>query len=717
MNNNIIKEIANTLNIKEKNIEKVLTLLKDGNTIPFIARYRKEQTENLNEIQIKNINDLYIYKENLLQRKQEVIRKIDEKNLLTEELKTKILSCEKLIEVEDLYRPFKEKKETKAAIAIKKGMEPLAKIIMSFPLNKTIEQLAENFKCEEKDTTKKIEGAKYIIEEYIKDNASFRKYIRENILKHGIIKSKIKKDKNLKDDIKKTYEMYYDYSEKVNNIKPHRILAINRGEKENILNVTIEVDKDYILEYMNKRIIKNEKSQVTNFVKECIKDSLNKSILPSEIREIRNILKEIGDKSAIENFSSNVQNLLMTPPFKEITVLGFDPAFRTGCKLAVLDKNGNVLHIDKIYPHEPKNEVEQSKKKVLDLINKYKINVIAIGNGTASRESEKFIANLIKESKKEVKYIIVSEAGASIYSASDLAIKEFPNLDVSERSAISIGRRLQDPLSELVKIDPKGIGVGLYQHDVKEKDLDEALHFTVESIVNNVGVNINTASYSILSYISGLTKPMIDKIINKRNEIGKFKSREEIKNKKIISDKAYEQAIGFLRIKDSLNPLDKTFVHPESYDKVYKLLNILNLDINDIGSSALIEKLNNINLENIKNELNIDKYTLEDIIEQLKKPLLDPREEFDKPLLKDNILDIKDLKIGDDIEGVVRNVVDFGAFIDIGLHNDGLIHISKMTDKYIKHPSEILSVGDIVKCHVIDINLEKEKVSLQLNRN
>ncbi len=711
MNERIIKELSVSLNISESRINTVLKLLEDGNTIPFIARYRKEATGNMNETDIKAISDSYNYQASLFKRKEDVIRLIDEKGLMTDELREKILACEKLIEVEDLYRPYKEKKKTKASEAIKMGLEPLAKIIMSFPLGKSVEDLASGFSCLEKDNSKKVLGAGYIIAEYISDNASYRKYIRNNMLKYGVICSKKKKNA---EDLNKTYEMYYDYSEKVCEIKPHRILAINRGENEGVLSVSIDIDKDYVLGYLESKIIKNKDSLVCDFVKSCIKDSFDRLIFPSEEREVRSILKEKADIVAIDNFSLNVRNLLMTPPFKETIVMGFDPAFRTGCKLAIMDKNGSVLHIDKIYPHEPKCEVEKSKKIVLDLLNKYKVDVIAIGNGTASRESEKFISSLIHEADHEVKYIIVSEAGASIYSASSLAKEEFPTFDVSERSAVSIGRRLQDPLSELVKIDPKGIGVGLYQHDVKQKDLDDSLKFTVESIVNSVGVNINTASSSVLSYISGLTKPMIKKLLDKRNELGKFLSREDIKKKKILSDKAYEQAIGFLRIKDSLNPLDKTFVHPESYDKVYKLLSILSLDLKDIGTKDFNDVLDKVNINSMAKEIDIDTYTLTDIIEQLKKPLLDPRDTLEKPLLKDNILDIKDLSLGMTLEGTVRNVVDFGAFIDIGLHNDGLVHISKISKNYIKHPSDVLSVGDIVKCHVIDINLEKEKVSLSL---
>lgn len=710
MNDNIIKEIANNLNIKQIQVTNTLKLLEEGNTIPFIARYRKEATSGLNEVIIKEINDVYEYQVNLLKRKEDVIRLIDEKGLLTIDLKNKILSSSKLVEVEDLYRPFKEKKQTKATKAIELGLEPLAKIIMSFPVNKTLEELINNFKCKEEDYDKKLEGVKYIIAEFISDNAYYRKFIRNFIYKNGYITSKIKRNAI---DESKVYEMYYDYKELIKEIKPHRVLALNRGEKENVLNVSIDINKDEIISYLENKIIKNKESRVIPLVKDAIIDSYKRLIFPSIEREIRSELDSIASDSAIDNFSLNVEKLLMTPPMKEITVLGFDPAFRTGCKLAVLDKTGNVLDIKVIYPHEPKNEKEKSQEILLSLIDKYNIDVIAIGNGTASRESETFVVNVIKN-RPNVKYIIVNEAGASIYSASKLAIKEFPNLDVSERSAISIGRRLQDPLSELVKIDPKGIGVGLYQHDVKQNKLDSSLNFVVSKVVNLVGVNINTASHSILSYVSGLTNKTIDLILKEKEKLGKFKTREEIKNIKGISPKVYEQMVGFVRINDGINPLDKTGIHPESYEKTYELLKYLELDVTKIGTTELINKLNEIDIEKLTDILTIDEYTLTDIIENLKKPLLDPRSNLVKPLLKSDILTIDDLKPGMKLEGTVRNVVDFGAFIDIGLKNDALVHISQITNKYIKHPSELLSVGDIVTCYVLDILKDKNKVSLTL---
>ena len=712
MNKEIIKEIAQELNIKIEQVKAVLTLLEEGNTIPFIARYRKEKTGSLDEEQIRKINEVYDYQVSLLKRKEDVIRLIDEKGLLTEELKNNILNCNKLVEVEDLYRPYKEKKKTKATDAINNGLEPLAKTIMSFPNNLDIEKTTSNYLNDKVKSIKEaIQGAKYIIAEWISDNASYRKWIRNNMYYKGKIVSKLKK--NAKDETK-TYEMYYDYNEPVKYIKPHRILAINRGEKENVLNVNIEIDNREIETFLKTKIIKNTKSNVSDIVIDAINDSLKRLILPSVEREVRADLTEIGENSAIDNFGKNLEKLLLTPPMKDKIVLGFDPAFRTGCKLAVIDQTGKKLEIAVIYPHEPHNKYEESKKILTDLIKKHKVEIIAIGNGTASRESEKFVSQVIKEEKLPTEYIIVSEAGASVYSASKLAIEEFPDLTVEKRSAISIGRRLQDPLSELVKITPESIGVGQYQHDVSSKKLTESLDFVVSKAVNSVGVNINTASPSLLKYVSGITKKNIDKIIEYRNKEGKINSREEIKKKKLLSDKTYEQAIGFLRIIDGDNILDVTSVHPESYNIALNLLKELNCTTKDIGTSKLIDLLDNIDINTYKDKLNTDIYTLEDIISSLKKPNRDPRDDMPKPILKSDVLDINDLQIGMKLQGTVRNVIDFGAFIDIGLHNDGLIHISKMTNNYIKHPSEILNVGDIIDCYVIDINKEKEKVSLSL---
>ena len=714
MNEQIIEEISNTSNIKISSIQNVLKLLEEGNTIPFIARYRKEVTGNLNEEQIREISEVYEYQVSLQKRKEDVIRLIDEKGMLTEELKNNILNCQKLVEVEDLYRPYTEKKKTKATEAIKNGLEPLAKIIMSFPEKIDFNEVAQKYLNENVKTIEEaLQGSKYIIAEWISDNASYRKWIRNNMYHKGIIISKIKKNGEINDQTK-IYEMYYDYKEQVKYIKPHRILALNRGEKEGILSVSINIDNDEIISFLQRKLIKNEKSPSTPLVIEAIKDSLKRLILPSVEREVRAELTEKGENSAIQNFSNNLENLLLTPPIKDKTVLGFDPAFRTGCKLAVIDKTGQKLEIAVIYPHEPHNKYEESKKIITNLVNKYNIDIIAIGNGTASRESEQFIARVIKEEKLPVEYIIVSEAGASVYSASKLAIEEFPDLTVEKRSAISIGRRLQDPLSELVKITPESIGVGQYQHDVTNKKLTESLDFVVSKTVNSVGVNINTASPSLLKYVSGITKKNIDKLIDYRNKKGKINSREEIRKEKLLTDKTYKQAIGFLRINDGNNILDETAVHPESYDVALNLLKEIDMNINDIGTDKLIKKLKEINLEEYVQKLNTDIYTLTDISESLQKPHRDPRDDMPKPILKSDVLNIDDLKVGMKLQGTVRNVIDFGAFIDIGLHEDGLIHISKLTKKYIKHPSDILNVGDIIDCYVIDINKEKEKISLSL---
>lgn len=710
MNENIIKEISQNLNIKVSQVEAVLKLLSDGNTIPFIARYRKEATGALDEEVIRSINEVYEYQVNLLKRKEDVIRLIDEKGLLTDELRESIMACSKLVEVEDLYRPFKEKKKTKATEAIKNGLEPLAKMIMSFPVNGSLEEMATKFINDNvKTSDEAIMGAKYIIAEWISDNAYNRKSIRNYFYHNGILVSKKKKNAN---DENATYEMYYDYSEPVKKIKAHRILAVNRGEKEGILNVNIEINEDEIVSYLEEKIIKNKDSFVYDSVMDSIRDSLKRLILPSIEREVRSELKDNSEVVAIDNFAKNVESLLLTPPIKDKVVLGYDPAFRTGCKLAVLDPTGKVLNISVIYPTEPHNKVEESKKIVLDLIDKYNIDVIAIGNGTASRESEAFIANCIKDSKRKVEYVIVSEAGASVYSASKLAISEFPDLTVEKRSAISIGRRLQDSLSELVKIDPKSIGVGLYQHDVTAKKLDESLDFVVTKAVNQVGVNVNTASPSLLKYVSGMNKKSIEELIKYRDINGKIKSREEIKKIKGMTDKVFEQSIGFMRVIDGSNPLDKTSIHPENYDEVLKLLKYLGLTTDDIGTEKLRLVLNDINTSDC--EIDIDEYTFDDIKKSLMQPARDPRDELPKPILKSDILHVEDLKIGDKLQGTIRNVVDFGLFIDIGLHNDGLAHISKLTDKYLRHPSEMFSVGDIVDCYVIGLDKEKEKVSLSL---
>lgn len=715
MNEIIIREIANDLGVSEKQVVTVLELLSEGNTIPFIARYRKEATGALDEESIRKINEVYEYQVNLLKRKEDVIRLIDEKGLLTDELKNSILNCSKLVEVEDLYRPYKEKKKTKATEAIALGLEPLAKMIMSFPVTGSLDDISKKFVKDDLSVEKCIEGAKYIIAEWISDNAGYRKWIRSYFYKNGIISSTKKKGDDI--DPNKTYEMYYSYQEPIKYIKPHRILALNRGENEKVLSVSVDVDKEKIISYLEKKLIKNDKSFVVDIVKEAILDSYKRLIEPSIVREIRSDLTEVGEEAAINNFGKNLEALLLTPPLKEKVVLAFDPGFVNGCKLAVVDKNGKYLDSTVIKPFLNGNTEERirlSMEVVVQLIKKYNVSIIAIGNGTASRESEKFCADMIKKYNLDCKYVIVSEAGASIYSASPIAIEEFPDLAVEKRSAVSIGRRIQDPLAELVKIPPDGIGVGLYQHDVSQKKLASSLDFVVEKCVNSVGVNINTASPSLLKYVSGITKKSSEKIIEYREKIGKITSREEIKKKKLLSDKAYLQAIGFLRVVDGDNILDSTAIHPESYDVALKILDDLGCSRDMIGKSDLIKKLDNINLEEYKDKIGTDIYTLEDVILSLKKPNLDPRDEMPQPLLKSDILDIKDLTVGMKLQGTVRNVVDFGAFIDIGLHNDGLAHISKLTTKYIKHPSEVVSVGDIVDCYVDDISLEKGKVSLSL---
>lgn len=707
MNEVIINEISKSEKIAVNQIKAVLDLLSEGNTIPFIARYRKEVTGGLDEEQIRKIEVAYSYQKKLAEKKEDTIRLIEEKGLLTSELKESIISCTKLVEIDDLYRPFKEKKKTKATEAINLGLEPLAKMILSYPTSGDIESLCKKFLNDKvKDSEFAILNASYIIAEWISDDAKVRNFIRHNIYKNGIYKSILKKNAS---DVSKKYEIYYDFNEYVKKVKPYQILATNRGEKEKILTISIIDDKDKSLEFIEKKYIKNDHSFVVDIVKNAINDAYKRLIFPSVSREVRKELKETAEIRAIDNFSKNLESLLLTPPIKEKVVLGFDPAYRTGCKLAVLSKNGDLLETAVIYPTKPHEKIEESEKILFDLIAKYDVDIIAIGNGTASRESEIFVANAIKKYPKKIEYIIVSEAGASVYSASKEAISEFPDLTVEKRSAISIGRRLQDALSELVKIDPKSIGVGLYQHDVNEKMLDESLNFTVLKTVNSIGVNINTASTYLLSYISGLTKKCINEIVDYRKKHS-FKNREEVKKLKSFSDKIYEQSIGFLRVLDGNNYLDKTSIHPDDYNKVYNMINDLNIDIKTIGSSNINEKLENVDYK----KYGFDNYTFSDIKKSLISPLWDPRDVIDAPILKSDIMTIDDLKIGDSLQGTIRNVVDFGAFVDIGLHNDALIHISKISNSFIKDPKEILSVGQIVTAKVIDIDKEKERVSLSL---
>ena len=711
MNDKIINEIASELNISIKQVEVTLKLLEEGNTIPFIARYRKEVTGALTEEEIRKIEEVYSYQVNLLKRKEDVIRLIDEKGLLTDELKEEIMNATRLVEVEDLYRPYKEKKKTKATLGIKAGLEPLSLDMLKFTDFNLLEESKKYINDLVKNTDEVIENVKYVIAEKISDEAEYRKFIRNYIYNNGSIKSK--KKKNAEDE-KGIYKNYYDYIEPIKKTKSFRVLAINRGEKEDVLSVSLEYNKEDVLKYLKRKIIKNEHISYVQEIIEAITDSMDRLILPSVEREVRSMLTDKAMDVAIDSFAKNLEALLMIPPLKEKMVLALDPAYRTGCKLAVLDRTGNPLCIEVIYPTPPHNQILESKKVVLKLLNDYKIDVVAIGNGTASRESERFIADTIKEADHPVSYVMVNEAGASVYSASELGIKEFPDLTVEKRSAISIGRRLQDSLSELVKIEPKSIGVGLYQHDVKQKELSDTLDFTVLKAVNKVGVDVNTASPSLLKYISGLNKKSIDAIINYRIANKKINSRDEIKKIKGVTDKMYEQSIGFLRIMDGKNPLDETSIHPDNYNDALKILDKLNLKVSDIGTDTMLTKLTEVNLDNIRNSLNIDKYTFDDIIESFRKPHRDPREDAPLPILKSDVLTIDDVKIGMELTGTVRNVLPFGLFIDVGLHNDGLAHISHLSKDYVKDPSDLFSVGDIVTCYVIGIDKNNEKISLSL---
>lgn len=706
MNEEIILNIVNELKVKKHQVEAALKLLEEGNTIPFIARYRKEVTGSLDEEELKRIEEFYTYEVNLQSRKEDIIRLIDEKGMLTKELVEEINKAQKLVELEDIYRPFKEKKKTRASEAIKKGLEPLSKKIMLFE-NINLEEEAKKYLNKDVKTIKEaLDGASDIIAENISDNAKYRSFIRKHLLAAGSIKTTVKKDAL---DDKKIYEMYYDFEIQISKIKHHNVLAINRAEKEKVITVNVLYDEEYVFDFIRKDLIKKETSEAS-FVETAISDSLKRLIMPSVIREVRSLLKENAEKDAIESFKANLEALLLTPPIKDKNVLGFDPAFRTGCKLAAIDKNGNLKEVSVIFPVPPKEDYEGSKKELLRLINKYDIDLIALGNGTASRESEAFIARVIDEEKLKVKYLIVSEAGASVYSASSVAIDEFPDLTVEKRSAVSIGRRVQDSLSELVKIDPKAIGVGMYQHDMPVKELDDALKFTTEKIVNRVGVNINQASSYLLKYVSGLTKAPITKIM-KYKEKKAFKSREDIK-KLLGSTKAYEQAIGFLRVPESDNYLDKTAIHPDDYDKAHTLIKYLKLQKEDIGNNKIdLDKLNYLDMHK---DTNIPVVEIKDILLELNKASRDPRDSIKAPKLKEGILTLDDISVGDALEGTVRNVTSFGAFIDVGLHNDGMVHISKMSKSFVKDPKDLLKPGDIVTAYVIDIDKDKERLSLSL---
>ena len=711
MNQEIIKTISQELNVGVHQIEAVLSLLEEGNTVPFIARYRKEKTGALDEDQIRTIDKYYQYQVNLLKRKEDVIRLIEEKGMLNVQLKQDILKATQLSEVEDLYRPYKEKRKTKATAAKAKGLEPLSKWILSY---KTGDLLVEAKKYLNEDVTSEkeaIQGALDIIAEDIADNIKYRKFLKDMLYKGGILTTKEKKKH---EDENKVYEMYYDYHEKVKTLVSHRILAINRAEKEKVITVSIEGDKDYYLQYIVRGVTKNKETAMLPYIQKAVEDSYQRLLFPSIEREIRKELTEKANEQALKVFSVNLENLLLQAPLKNKMVLGVDPAYRTGCKLAVVDQTGKVLHIDKVFITLPKDNYDKDIKILLDIIQKYHIEIIAIGNGTASRESEAFIAKLIQEHHLNVEFAIISEAGASVYSASQIAKEEFPDYHVEERSAVSIARRLQDPLAELVKIEPKAISVGQYQHDIPEKDLEEQLDFVVEKTVNNVGVDINTASKSLLKYVSGLNAGVAQQIVLYRNEFGKFNNRQEIKKVKKLGEKTYTQAIGFLRILDGNQPLDATAIHPENYQQALALLQSCHLSLNDLGTDALKEKILKINKKEVIETLKIDQYTLDDIIDCLIKPNRSIRDQYQTPLLKKDILHIEDLKPGMVLEGTVRNVVDFGAFIDIGLKNDGLVHISKMSKQRIKHPLDVLSIGDIVEVNVIDVDLKKNRVSLSM---
>lgn len=710
MNEEVISKVSKKINLKEYQIKNVIGMLSEGATIPFMARYRKEVTGNLNEDELRLIETEYNYMVNLQNRKEDVKRLINEKGMLTDELVKAIDEATKLSEVEDIHAPFKEKRKTKGTEAIKLGLEPLAKIIMTLP-NKSREEIAKEFLNENvKTVDDAITNAGYIIADWISDKPKYRKLIRKYYWYNGLVKGKLKKGAV---DNAKVYETYYDFECKITSIKPHQILALSRADKEKVVTYSLSVKKDDIIKYLENEVIGNKKSPLVNDMMVFIEDAWKRLIEPSMERDIKAELYDKASEFGIGEFGNNLENLLLTPPIKGSVVLGFDPAFRTGCKLAVLSEIGEVLEIGVIYPHEPKKEVDMAEKIILALIQKHNIKIIAIGNGTASRESELFVANLIKKYNLDVKYVIVSEAGASVYSASPLAKKEFPDYSVEQRSAVSIGRRLQDALSELVKIDPKSIGVGLYQHDLKQKELDDELGFVVSKVVNEVGVNLNNASDSILNYVSGLNKKVIGKILDYKKKNGSFKTREELKKVSGMDEKIFEQCAGFLRIFGS-NPLDKTNIHPEDYELVLKILNDYNVSESLVGTKDIEEKLKKIKTSDIINKYNISEDKWETIKNNLVNGVIDPRDEIKQMNLRSDVLTIDDLELGMSLEGTVRNVTSFGAFVDIGLHDDGLVHISKMSKSFIKHPSEILKVGDIITVYVIGIDKDKGRVNLSL---
>ncbi|MEB6266987.1 RNA-binding transcriptional accessory protein [Staphylococcus haemolyticus] len=710
MDKMLMNEIVSKYQFSEKQVKSVLELLEENNTVPFIARYRKEATGGLDEVQIKQISDEYQYVANLQKRKDEVIHNIEQQGLLTNELKEAILKQTKLQRVEDLYRPFKQKKKTRATEAKRKGLESLAQWISDGQQGELSKKAEAYINDEVATVDEAIQGALDIIAEHVSDNPKYRSRILKDIYRQGnIVTAKKKKA----DDEKETFAMYYDYVEPIKNVANHRVLAMNRGEKEKVLSVKVEFDTQQIASAIEKNEVKSNNPH-GDYIKLAIEDSLKRLIMPSIEREIRADLTEKAEQHAIEVFSENLKHLLLQPPMKGKQILGVDPAFRTGCKLAVINPYGTFIDKSVIYPHPPKSKVEASEKEIVRMIKENNIELIAIGNGTASRETEQFVADVIKKYNLDIKFIIVNEAGASVYSASEIARSEFPNFQVEERSAVSIGRRVQDPLSELVKIDPKSIGVGQYQHDVNQKELESALTFVVETAVNQVGVDVNTASKSLLQYVSGLSSAIAQNIVDYREENGAIKHNKEISKVKRLGAKTFEQSIGFLRIVDGSEPLDNTSIHPESYDVTYELLTVLNFDINDLGTDKLKTELSNINTNQIAEQLNVGVPTLEDIIKSLMAPNRDPRDEFETPILKSDVLSIEDLKEGMKLSGTVRNVVDFGAFVDIGVKQDGLVHVSKLSKKFVKNPMDVVSVGDIVEVWILDIDKNKGKVSLTM---
>lgn len=711
----IYKKIAQELEIKLWQVEATVKLIDEGNTIPFIARYRKEQHGSLDDEQLRNLSERLTYLRNLEEKKAQVLASIEEQGKLTEDLRTQILAAETQVVVDDLYRPYRPKRRTRATIAKEKGLEGLANIILLQQTRETLEKEAEEYLSEEKGVLSiadAIAGACDIIAESIADEADYRFYIRKATMDEGMIVAAAK-DK----EAKSVYETYYDFEERVSKIAGYRILAINRGEKEKFLTVKVAAPEERILRYLEKKVIVNENSGTAPALEATIEDSYKRLIAPAIEREIRSELTERAEDGAIKVFGKNLEQLLMQPPIVGQVVLGWDPAFRTGCKLAVVDATGKVLDTVVVYPTEPQNKVAETKKIVTNLIKKYNISLISVGNGTASRESEQIIVDMLKELNLPVQYIIVNEAGASVYSASKLATEEFPKFDVGQRSAVSIARRLQDPLAELVKIDPKSIGVGQYQHDMNQKKLSEALGAVVEDSVNNVGVDLNTASASLLEYISGISKPIAKNIVAYREENGKFTNRRQLLKVAKLGPKAFEQCAGFMRISDGKNPLDATSVHPESYDAAERLLDMLGYQLADIrgGLVGLSLAMKNKDRAKLAESLSIGEITLDDMIKELEKPGRDPRDEMPKPILRTDVLDMKDLKPGMVLKGTVRNVIDFGAFVDIGVHQDGLVHISQLTDKkFVKHPLEVVSVGDIVEVKVLSVDIEKKRIQLTM---